>query len=402
MQEFSNLSTQLKNSLSKALTIFYPLGGRRNDIFSIDCNDDGAIYIESSINMEMEEFLKPPKLELLNKLLPCEPNKTHPYNKILPQILVQVNIFKCGGIAIGLCNLHTILDAYSCSLFLKTWSSICKGSIDEIFKPNFSIASSTFPPRNTFGVRAGVLNINKGLEIEVKCTTRRFLFDNKAINELKEMSQSQNNGINKKPTCYKVVCSFICKHMILACMKELLVSESKREVVVLHVVDMRRRMGETLLQNSIGNLLWPAMMVCENVNKDTNIIDMVRILEDEIGKVNEELFLKVKNDPCFMWSEECGELMLERMENKNPISFVFTSWGNMGFKEMDFGWGKPLWLGQRGGTKETIPNTVVLMETYEGIEAWMTMAEKHLDVLENDKEFIKFALLNPNVNFNLV
>jgi shikimate O-hydroxycinnamoyltransferase len=401
MQKIPNVSTQLKNSLSKALTIFYPLCGRRSDIFSIDCNDEGAIYMEASINMEMEEFLSPPKLQLINKLLPCEPNKTQPYNEILPQILVQVNIFKCGGIAIGLCNLHTILDAYSCSLFLKTWSSICKGSNDEICEPNFSIASLTFPPRNTFGVRAGVMNINKGLEIEVKCSTRRFLFDNKSINDLK-IASTKNDGINTKlPTSYKVVTSFICKHMIVACMKEFY-DESKRPLVVLHVVDMRRRMGESLLQNSIGNLIWPALMVCENVNKDTNISDMVKILEDEIGKVNEELFLKLKNDPRFLWSDECADLMLEGMENKNPISFVFTSWGNMGFKEIDFGLGKPLWIAQRGGTKETIPNTIVLMETYEGIEAWVTMADKHLDDLENDTEFLKFALLNPNINFNCV
>jgi shikimate O-hydroxycinnamoyltransferase len=245
------------------------------------------------------------------------------------------------------------------------------------------------------------MNINKGLEIEVKCSTRRFLFDNKSINDLK-IASTKNDGINTKlPTSYKVVTSFICKHMIVACMKEFY-DESKRPLVVLHVVDMRRRMGESLLQNSVGNLIWPALMVCENVNKDTNISDMVKILEDEIGKVNEELFLKLKNDPRFLWSDECADLMLEGMENKNPISFVFTSWGNMGFKEIDFGLGKPLWIAQRGGTKETIPNTIVLMETYEGIEAWVTMADKHLDDLENDTEFLKFALLNPNINFNCV
>jgi len=392
---FSNVSTKLKNSLSEALAIFYPLGGRRSDIFSIDCNDEGAIYMEASINMEMKEFLSPPKLKLLNKLLPCEPNKTQPYNEVLPQILVQVNLFKCGGIAIGLCNLHIILDAYSCSIFLKTWSSICNGSRDRICEPNLSIASSFFPPRNTIGVRSGVLKINEGVEMEVKCSIRRFLFDNTSINEMKEISK--HDGIIK-PTSYKVVSSFICKHMIAACMKEFS-DESKNQVVNLHVVDIRRRMGENVLQNSIGNLIWPALVVCDNVNKNTNTSDMVKLLEEEIGNVNEELFLKVKSDPSFLWSDECAELMLEGMA-KNPISFVFTSWGNMGFKEIDFGWGKPLWIAQRGGTKESTPNTIVLMETYEGIEAWVTMAENYLDDLENNIEFLKFALLNPNINFN--
>ncbi|KAL5173488.1 BAHD acyltransferase BIA1 [Glycine soja] len=70
----------------------------------------------------------------------------------------------------------------------------------------------------------------------------------------------------------------------------------------------------------------------------------------------------------------------------------------MGFNELDFGRGKPLWLAQREGTKETIPNTIVLMETKEGIEAWVTMAEKHIANLESDVDFLQFALLNPSVS----
>ncbi|XP_061365622.1 stemmadenine O-acetyltransferase-like [Gastrolobium bilobum] len=396
MQGFSYISDQLKKSLSEALTIFYPLGGRRSDIFSIDCNDEGAIYIEASVNINIEEFLKPPKLELLYKLLPCEPNKIQPHQQALPQLLVQVNKFKCGGIAIGLCNLHTLLDACSCSTLLKTWSSICKGSREEISWPDFSSASNSFPPRNTFGVRAGVMNINKGLEIETKCTTSRFLFDNRTINDLK--AKLENDGTNTKLpiTRYQVVSSLICKHMIVACNMEEPCDHRTRPVVVLHVVDMRRRMGEPFSQDSIGNLLWPAVLLYENVNRDTDIRYLVRILEEEIGKLTKELFLKVQNDPSFLWSDECAELMLEGIETKNPISFVFTSWANMGFNELNFGWGKPLWLAQKGGTKETIPNSVLLMETDEGIEAWVTMTEKHMAILENDKDFLRLALLNPS------
>lgn len=394
MPGFSEVSAELQKSLSEALTIFYPLGGRRSDCSSINCNDEGAIYSEASINITMEEFLKPPKLELVNKLLPCEPNKVHPYQQVLPQLLVQVNIFKCGGIAIGLCNLHTILDACSCSAFLKTWFAMCKGTRDEIAWPDFSSASSLFPPRNTFGVRAGVLNMSKGSEIELKCTTRRFLFDAKSINDLKAMIE--NDGIYTKATRYETVSSFICKHMIVACMKEL--CDRTRPLVVLHVVDMRRRMGEPFSQNSIGNLLWPALVVYENADKNIDIRDLVMNLQQGIGKLTKELFLKLQNDPGFLWSDECADLMLEGVATRNPISFVFTSWANMGFKELNFGWGKPLWLAQRGGTKEAIPNTVVLMESDEGIEAWVTMEEKHLTIMENDMDFLRLALLNPSVS----
>ncbi|KAH1260541.1 Vinorine synthase [Glycine soja] len=179
-----------------------------------------------------------------------------------------------------------------------------------------------------------------------------------------------------KPTRYQAVSSFMCKHMILACTKEC--CDTKRPMVALHVVDMRKRMGEPFSKGAIGNLLWPALVLLEDVNKNTEIRDLVRVLKEGLGKLTKELFLKVQNDPRFLWSDECAQLMLEGIATKNPITFVFTSWVNMGFNEVDFGRGKPLWLAQRGGTKETIPNTVVLMETKEGIEAWVRMAEKHI------------------------
>ncbi|KAL1357844.1 hypothetical protein HN51_009701 [Arachis hypogaea] len=395
----SDILTQLKKSLSEALTIFYPLAGRKSsdDPFSINCNDEGAIYIESTIvNITIEEFLNPPKLELLNELLPCEPNKTHPNHEVLPQLVIQANTFKCGGIAVAMCNLHTLLDASSCITFLKTWFAISRGSAEEISFPNFSSAPSLFPPRvNTSGLmRSGVLNLGRDIEIETLCTTRRFLFDFKAMNELISKAALGNNGrmMNTNPTRYQAVSSFICKHMIMSCMKE---EDKNRPVVVLHVVDMRRRMGEPFTQNSIGNLLWPAVMLCENVNKDTEISELVKVSKGGIGKVTKELLVRVQKDEGFWWSDECGKLMLEEVVNKDPVSFLFTSWCDMGFKELDFGLGKPLWLAQKGGNSETIPNTVVFMDTKDGMEAWISMRPQHIATLENDVDFLKFALLNP-------
>ncbi|CAL0303062.1 unnamed protein product [Lupinus luteus] len=368
--------------------------GRRSDFFNINCNDEGAIYMEASVNFTIEEFINPPKLELLNKLLPCEPNKTQPFQQVLPQLLIQVNVFKCGGIAISLCNLHTMLDASSCCAFLKTWSSICKGlPKDEISQPDFSSASSFFPPRNISGVRDGVLNPKPGLNKERMCTTTRFLFNTNAINELR--AKSENDGTSSKNTRYQVLSTFISKHMGMACMEESSY-DSPRPVVVVHVVDIRRRIGEPFSQDSIGNLLWPTVLNCDKINMNTHVRDLVRIMKEEIGKYTKEMFLKMQSDQRFLWSDECAELMHEGLVEKDPIVFVFTSWVNMGFNELDFGWGKPLWLALRGGPQETMANATVFTETNEGIEAWVTMEEKTMAILENDVDFLKFALLNPN------
>ena len=147
-REPSHICAQLKQSLFETLTICYPVSGRREDHTFITCNDEGALYLEAKVNLNLIEFLTPPKLEFLNKLFPCEPNKMHSHRETLPQVLLQVNIFNCGGIAIGTCNLHTLLDGCSGSLFQTTWAAICRGSKEEVPSPDLSSASSFFPPLN--------------------------------------------------------------------------------------------------------------------------------------------------------------------------------------------------------------------------------------------------------------
>jgi shikimate O-hydroxycinnamoyltransferase len=96
-------------------------------------------------------------------------------------------------------------------------------------------------------------------------------------------------------------------------------------------------------------------------------------------------------------SNECVDLP-QGIETTRPIPVVLTSWCGLNFSELDFGWGKPFWVGVRGGDQETLPNVAVIMETYEGMEAWVTMEMQHIANLENDMEFLKLALSNPSVS----
>lgn len=121
--DLADILNQLKESLSKTLTLFYPLAGRiNNDQLSIVCNDEGLYYSEARVNCHLLDFLKKPDLDLLNDFYPCHPSKPEPFAKIHP-VMIQVNVFECSGIAIGLCLSHKILDGISTSSFLKGWAS---------------------------------------------------------------------------------------------------------------------------------------------------------------------------------------------------------------------------------------------------------------------------------------
>ncbi|CAE6194649.1 unnamed protein product [Arabidopsis arenosa] len=95
-------SHKLKTSLSETLTKFYPLSGRINGV-TIDCNDEGAIFVDARVNNCM---------------------------------------------AIGICISHKIADATSISTFIQSWAAMARGEAgDEVAGPEFA-AANFYPPAN--------------------------------------------------------------------------------------------------------------------------------------------------------------------------------------------------------------------------------------------------------------
>ena len=52
--------------------LHYPLAGKIKDDLCIDCNDEGAYFVDAQVNVCLSEFLSQPDLQLLHKFLPCE------------------------------------------------------------------------------------------------------------------------------------------------------------------------------------------------------------------------------------------------------------------------------------------------------------------------------------------
>ncbi|KAK3420123.1 hypothetical protein EUGRSUZ_G00920 [Eucalyptus grandis] len=98
---------RLEESLSETLALFYPLAGRyvEEGLF-IDCNDQGAEVIQAKVDGTLDQLLQGDlDRDLFNSLskfpLPAANN---------PLVVVQVNSFNCGGLAISLRFSHKIGD----------------------------------------------------------------------------------------------------------------------------------------------------------------------------------------------------------------------------------------------------------------------------------------------------
>ncbi|KDP22272.1 hypothetical protein JCGZ_26103 [Jatropha curcas] len=141
------ISDHLKKSFSETLTHFYPLAGRINDEFSIDCNDDGAPYVEACVNGDMSTVLvQEPGVHKLEKLLPCNPHD------LSSQVILaaQINHFDCSGIAISIRIWHAIANASAVASFITSWATIASGANFDINGVIFD-STSLFPPQDLRG-----------------------------------------------------------------------------------------------------------------------------------------------------------------------------------------------------------------------------------------------------------
>ncbi|KAI3745706.1 hypothetical protein L6452_08112 [Arctium lappa] len=381
-------SLALKESLSKTLTQFYPLAGTVKDDLSIDCNDVGAYYALALVRLRLNEFLSHPDLKLTDRLLPFRPS--FEASGIGARVTnVQVNIFECGGIAIGFCISHKIVDASALYTFLKGWTNMACGAKQVVY-PNFT-SHSLFPAKDLWLKEASMAVCGSWLK-EGMCITKRFVFDADAISTLKALAT--RNGV-QNPTRVEVVSALIWKSAMAASKEN---CGFQKPSLLTHTVNLRRKLASALLKDLIGNLLWFTGADCL-ANNETTLGGLVKKVRECISKIDGEFVKKAQGDKGYIAMLESMKDMGEICSKGTMDVLNFTSWCKMGFYDIDFGWGEPCWLtGVIGDGSPVFLNLITLMDTKcgEGIEAWVNLDEEEMEILQSNSELLTFASLDPS------
>ncbi|KAI6678397.1 hypothetical protein NL676_039193 [Syzygium grande] len=168
---------RMEESLSETLTIFYPMAGRYVEDHGcfIDCNDHGVEFVHAKVDARIDRIIHgEPDLDLLDRLskFPTEVVGN-------PLVVIQANVFECGGLVIGLRISHKIGDMYTMAMFMNSWAAMCQGNMHKIVCPSFEL-SSIFPleePSCGSWPEPGIGN--------EKFVMSTFRFDGKAISKLK-------------------------------------------------------------------------------------------------------------------------------------------------------------------------------------------------------------------------
>lgn len=371
-------SSLLKKSLAQTLSSFYPLAGRFRDELSIDCNDQGVNYVTTNVNCHLIDYLNKPNLESISQFLPCQP----PF-KVLGVgdyvTNIQINVFECGGIAIGLCIAHKVLDGAGLSTFLKNWSGL-------VTCPN--LMANYFFPSDDLWLRDTSMIMWSSMFKKGNFVTKRLVFNDSAIDNLKRMSTSAHI---KYPTKVEVVSSFIWKCLIA--------SNKKSNSLLTHIVNLRKRATPALPENILGNLIWLSSAKNNNAKRYVELADLVNQVRKSILKIDDGYVKRLRGDEgCSLMRKSLKEI--EDFCSKGANHYGFSSWCKFGFYDIDFGFGKPIWVSSISSKCSFFMNLIILMESNRcdnGIEAWVTLdEEEEMNMLVDNQELLVFASVDPS------
>ena len=378
----SKNSDYLKKSFAKTLTLFYPFAGRIKDDSSIDCNDDGATYIEAHVAGNMSMILQQPDMDQLEQLQSCKPdeNVDEPSGKVM--LAAQVNYFDCGGIAISVRIRHRIGDASSLASFVKCWGAISCGIYDNNAGTVVD-CSSLFPPQDLSGM-SFLYNLIPRSSFNI--STKRFVFEGPKLAALR--GKLCNGPYLNRPSRFEAVSA-----LIWGVVGE--DSESKkvnRPATI--AVDLRKRMDPPLPQHCIGNIVHLAEANWENKAVDCN--GLAGKIHESISMINSDYVRQVYADGTFF--SLMRQRMAEMAEDPNSFRGVigFSSWCKFRFYEVDFGWGKPIWVGT---SLRLEPNWVMLLDTRdgEGMEVRIALPNEEMVKFEQNPDILAYASFTPAI-----
>ena len=352
----------MKDSLSRALVHFYPLAGRLHWIeggrLELDCNAIGVQLLEAYSEGTLDELGDFAPTGAVQDLVP-KIDYTTPIEE-WPLFLVQITRFGCGGVCVGTALSHTMVDGQSATNFISSWAKLARGdnledhempfldrtvlrSSEPLMPPRFDhIEYTTKPP-----LLIGSTDANEEKNKETSVTLLKLTKEQ--VEGLKKRA-NQEIGVTIRPyTRYEAIAGHMWR---CACKVRVVDNIHDQPTRVRLGVDIRNRLKPPLPQRYFGNAIFGTVtstcLYGDLLSKPLSY--SAGKLREAIERMTDEYIRSILD---FTTSQKhVGGLRCnfhirgdtEGIFLGNP-NLSLDSWLNLPFYDLDFGWGKPIYVG---------------------------------------------------------
>ncbi|XP_009612504.1 stemmadenine O-acetyltransferase-like [Nicotiana tomentosiformis] len=366
----------LKKSLSETLARFYPFAGRIKG-YLIECNDDGVPFYEAfAHNYQFEDIHR--KFDVTKHFLPSVEGSSVLHYSCFP-LLVQVTMFECGGMAIGMSAFHKVADGATLCTLANAWAITTRDSPDCVLPPEFVATAKFLPPPIPYVLNAPKFQFDftKFFYNEQR-VTKLFTFDASTIASLK--AKAVCNDDVAVPTRVEVVSAVIWKSAMAASGTE------TRSSKFAHQVNIRKRFVPPLPNHCVGNAIAIAT-ACKGDKDGSDLSTLVTCIRKSLSELSSKYVDKQNRDEAILAIPH-DFLELTDAHFRGEIAMQISSVCGYQFYDVDFGWGKPSWFSViQTGTR----NQVILMDSRDsgGIDALVCLKDENsMSVFEHELELL--------------
>ncbi|XP_041996954.1 spermidine hydroxycinnamoyl transferase-like [Salvia splendens] len=354
--EATDAVTVLKDSLSKALALFYPLAGRLRwseaggSRVELHCNGQGVPIFEAETDAAIADFEDFTPTKAIQALIPSV-DYTAPLEQI-PLVIVQLTRFRCGGVCLGLGISHVIADGPSALHFVTEWTKFARGvgpitapfldrkvveTDDELRRFEFDPAVLRRPPQ--------LIGVEDSLEQRRKPIAVAFLPLSKVqIEKLRGKANLDRVG-GRGYSRFESVAAHIWR-----CTSEARGHSAEQQTSLHFVADFRNKLNPPLPKNYFGN----ALIRVEATDKSGSLLAepigaASRKIREAVEKVTDEgvrgylEYLKKLDDVGrFRSLDNNGRPKGDFYGNPN---LAIISWAGLPLHGTDFGWGNEIHVG---------------------------------------------------------
>ncbi|KAJ0972457.1 hypothetical protein J5N97_020416 [Dioscorea zingiberensis] len=318
----------IKRALSRVLVPYYPLAGRlvksESDELEVDCTADGVLFIEAVANFTLEDvsYLELPLMISKDEILPSPLPKNEKAFHAL--VMMQVTQFKCGGFVIGLKSHHAVADGIGSAQFIKAVGEIARGSPHPVIQPVW--CRETLLEVNK--LKPGPPPSSKGMKELIYST---FDISNQHIKDLKIKFHEK---MGRTCSTFDIMMAKVWKCRTSAIKSKL----DKIHVHLTFAANTRQLLHNVIpdVKGYYGNCIFPVTVSASSEKvKSSSIIEIVNMIKDAKDELP-TAYLK--------WFK--GEVEKDPYQQMVDYNYLYASdWTNVGFTEVDYGWGFPMYIG---------------------------------------------------------